>query len=116
VKAGIDPFAIFAPPVVTLIAIALGYSQAKRIRRGKPLSSFQRKLMFYFPLFFLGMGYAIMLQDHLAALFHWENAWIAVMVAWGALLAVVAWTRYRRNALSRSTAAQRDDPQAGSDV
>ena len=110
-KAGIDPFAIFAPPIVTVIVILLGYSQARRIRRGKPLSSFQRKLMFYFPLFVLGMGYAIMLQDHLAALLHWEKAWIAVMVAWGALLAGIAWARYRRNALSGSTATERDDPQ-----
>ena len=69
--------------------------------------------MVYMPAFVLGMGYAIMLQDHLAALFHWENAWIAVMVAWGALLAGIAWTRYRRNALSRPTATKRDDSLSG---
>jgi hypothetical protein len=83
VKTGIDPFAIFAPPILTLIAIVLGYSQSRRIRGGKPLSSIQRKLMFHMPAFVLGMTYAIMLQDHLAALFHWENAWIAVIVPWG---------------------------------
>jgi len=100
----IDPFAIFAPPILTLIAVALGYSQSRRIRGGKPLSSFQRKLMFYCPFFILGMGYAIMLQDHVAALFHWRNAWIAVIVVWGALLAAIAWMRHRRTALPRPPA------------
>ena len=115
-KTDIDPAAIFAPPILTLIVLVLGYVQSRIIRRGKPLSSIQRKLMFYMPAFVLGMTYTIMLQDHLAVLFHWENAWIAVMVTWGALLAAIAWTRYRRNALSRSTATQRDDSPAGSDV
>ena len=103
-KTDIDPFAIFAPPILTLVVLVLGYVHARIIRRGKPLSSIQRKMLFYATFFVLGMGYATMLQDHLAALFHWENAWVAVMVAWGALLAAIAWTRYRRNALSRPTA------------
>lgn len=99
---GLDPFAIFAPPILTLIVIVLGYLQSRMIRRGRPLSPLQRKLMFYMPTFVLGMGYAIMLQDQLAALFHWKNAWIAVMAAWGALLAAIAWTKYRANARTRA--------------
>jgi hypothetical protein len=100
-KTDIDPDAIFAPPILTLIAVALGYSQGRRIRGGKPLSSIQRKMLFYFAFFALGMTYAIMLHDQLAALFHWRSAWIAVMVAWGALLAAIAWMRYRSTALPR---------------
>jgi hypothetical protein len=67
VKTGIDPFAILAPPILTLIVIVLGYSQSRRIRGGKPLSSIQRKMLFYFAFFVLGMGYAIMLSlaEHL---------------------------------------------------
>ena len=94
-KTDIDPFAIFFPPILTLIVIALGYSQSRRIRGGKPLSSIQRKLMLYMPAFVLAMGYAMAFHEQLAALFHWEKAWLAVMVAWGALLAVIAWTRHR---------------------
>jgi hypothetical protein len=116
VKTDINPFAIFAPPILTLIGVALGYSQCRRIRGGKPLSSIQRKMVLYFAFLLLGMGYAIMLQDHLGALFHWENAWIAVMVAWGTLLAAIAWTRYRRNVLPQSKVSLRDDSPSGSDV
>jgi tryptophan-rich sensory protein len=116
VKTDIDPFAIFFPPILTLIVIALGYSQSRSIRGGKPLSSIQRKLMFYMPAFVLGMGYAMAFHEQLAALFRWENAWIAVMVVWGALLAAIAWMRYRCNALSRATATPRNDSPANGDV
>jgi uncharacterized membrane protein len=61
--------------------------------------------MFYGPVFTLGMCYAIMLQDHLAALFHWRNTWITVIVAWGTLLAAIAWMRYRSTALPRPPTA-----------
>jgi hypothetical protein len=86
----LDPFDLPLPPVVTLAVLVLGYVQSRIIRRGKPLSS-----LFYGPVFTLGMTYAMAFHGQLAALFHWENAWIAVMVAWGALLAAIAWTRYR---------------------
>jgi len=46
-------------------------------------------MLLYFAFFVPGMTYAIMLKDHLGSLFHWENAWIAVRLAWGALLAAV---------------------------
>ena len=59
--------------------------------------------MFYMPAFVLGMGYAVMFQDKLADLFHWEDAWIAVMIAWGALLGAIAWTRHRRSVRARTT-------------
>jgi hypothetical protein len=58
-------------------------------------------MLLYATVFVLGMGYAIMFQDHLAALFHWASAWIAMIVAWGALLAAIAWTKHRGGA-SRS--------------
>ena len=104
-KAPIDPFAIFAPPIITLVVLVLGYVQSWIIRRGQPLTSIQRKLLFYGTVFTLGMCYAIAFQDELAALFHWQSSWIAVMVAWGALLAAIAWMRHRRDALPRAPAA-----------
>lgn len=70
-------------------------------------------MLFYFAFFILGAAYAIMLEDYLAALFHWKNAWIAVMVAWGALLAAIAWKR-RRGGASRQYEPGR--PAAGDDV
>jgi glucan phosphoethanolaminetransferase (alkaline phosphatase superfamily) len=103
-KMDIDPSAIFAPPILTFICVVLGYLHGRIIRRGKPLSSIQSKMLFYFAFLVLGMLYAIMLHDQLAALFHWRNAWIAVMVAWGALLVAIAWIRYRRVALPRPSA------------
>jgi len=104
-KTDIDPYAIFAPPILTLIGVALGYSQCRRIRGGKPLSSIQRKMMFYFAFFALGMTYTMAFHDQLAALFRWKNAWIAVIVAWGALLVAIAWMKHRRTALPRTPAA-----------
>jgi hypothetical protein len=47
VKTVVDPFAIFAPPILTLIGIGLGYLQCRMIQRGKPLSSIQRKMLFF---------------------------------------------------------------------
>lgn len=98
--ADIDPFAIFAHPILTLIGIVLGYVHCRLIRGSKLLSPIQRKMLFYFAFSVLGMTYAMAFHNQLAVLFHWENAWIAVMVAWGTLLAVIAWTKHRRNALS----------------
>ena len=72
-KTEIDPFAIFAPPIITLAVLVLGYVQSRIIRRGRPLSSIQRKLMFYGPVFTLGMTYAIAFNDQLTALFRWEK-------------------------------------------
>jgi hypothetical protein len=104
-KAAIDPFAIFAPPILTLIVVVLGYLWGRAVRRGKPLSSTQRAMLTYSAVLVLGLTYAEMLEDELAAIFHWKNAWIAVMVAWGALLAAIAWMRYRSAALPRPPAA-----------
>ena len=95
--AGLDSFDLLAPPILTLIGTVLGYLWCRTVRRGQPLSPIQRNMLFYFAVFVLGMGYAIMLQDRLAILFHWESAWIAVMMAWGVLLAVIAWARHRSN-------------------
>lgn len=91
----LDPFDLLAPLVITLAVLVLGYVQFRIIRRGQALSSIQRKLLFYGTVFTLGMCYAIMLQDQIGSLLHWRNAWIAVMVAWGMLLAAIAWIRHR---------------------
>jgi hypothetical protein len=92
----LDPFALFGPPIVTLVVLVLGYVRSREIRGGRPLSSFQRKLLFYAPVFCLGMGSSIAFQDELGTFFHWGNAWIAAIILWAALLAAVAWLRYRK--------------------
>jgi len=94
-----------APPILTLISVILGYLWGRTVRRGKPLSSIQKTMLFYFGLLMLGLTYAIILQVQLAILFHWKNAWVAVMVAWGALLATIAWAKHRG---TRSLAPPKD--------
>jgi hypothetical protein len=92
----LDPFALFGPPILALVVLVLGYVRCREIRGGRPLSSFQRKLLFYAPISCLGMGYSIMFQDELAVFFHWRDAWIAAMILWGAVTAAVAWLRHRK--------------------
>lgn len=41
----------------------------------------------------LGAGYPTLLHYQIAVVLHSENAWIAIVVAWGLLLGWVAWVR-----------------------
>jgi hypothetical protein len=91
---------IFAPPVLTLTFGGICYLWARAVRRGRPLTQLQRKMIFYATAFAIGMTYAILFQDTLGALVHWKNAWIATLVLWFFLLAIVAWLRNRTNQAS----------------
>jgi hypothetical protein len=90
-------FDLLVPPVLTLIGSVLGYLWCRTVRRGKPVSSIQRNMLFYFAVFILGMTYAMALHGQIAALLHWQNAWVAAILVWSALLSAIAWIRYRRD-------------------
>jgi hypothetical protein len=84
-------FNILAPPVLSLVFSGICYLWARTTRRGKPLTSLQRRMVFYATIFALGMVYLILFQDNLAAFLRWKEAWIAGIVLWGVLVAIVAW-------------------------
>jgi hypothetical protein len=92
----LDAIDWLAPPVLALIVTVMGYLWGRTVRRGQGLSSIQWKMLTYSGVLMLGLGYAIILQDQLAALFHWRSAWIAVIIAWGILLATFGWFRHRK--------------------
>jgi hypothetical protein len=48
-------------------------------------------MVFYATIFALGMVYLILFQDNLGAFLRWKEAWIAGIVLWGVLVAIVAW-------------------------
>ena len=95
-QANIDWTAVAAIPVLVLILLVVIYLWSRGVRRGKPLLPIQKSMILYACLFSLGMGYAIVFKDELAALFGWKSAWIIAAILWGTLLALVAWHRHRR--------------------
>lgn len=90
-----DVVKIFAPPILTLMFFGICYLWARATRRGKPLTHLQRGMVLYATVFAFGMTYVILFQDNLSAFFHWKEAWIATIVLWGIVLAIVAWWRER---------------------
>lgn len=89
----LDPFDIFAPGILALIFLALGWISSRSIAGGGPLSSQMRKGLFYGFFFVLGMGYSMAV----VAMFGWPRPlWIVFTVAWALLLASIAWGRYRQ--------------------
>jgi branched-subunit amino acid ABC-type transport system permease component len=92
-----DAIDVVAPSVVTLIAVVLAYSWSRRVRGGGPLTSFQKRLMWYGSAFVFGMTYTVMFHNQLSRLVHWKQAWIAIVIAWGFSLTLIAWYQYRRH-------------------
>jgi hypothetical protein len=92
----IDWTAIGAIPVLTLILLCVIYLWSRGVRRGKPLLPVQKNMILYAVLFSLGLGYAIVFKDQIAALVRWQSAWVAVVILWGIALALVALHRHRR--------------------
>jgi len=86
-------------------AVSLGTT-----RRGKPLTRLRRGMILYSTAFVFGAAYAILFQDSLGAFLHWREAWIAAIILWGILLAIVAW---RRNYAHRSSDASADGITSG---
>jgi len=92
-----DAIDVFAPSVVTLIAVVFAYFWSRGVRGGKPLTSFQKRLMWYGSAFVFGMTYTVMFHSQLSSLVHWKQAWIAIVIAWGLSLTSIAWYQHRRH-------------------
>ena len=92
----IDPIKMLFPPVLSLIVLALSYAWSRAVRRGKPLTPFMKKLLWYAPIFCLGMLYAMAWHEELEGIFGSENAWITTTVVWGLLLVFIAWFQHRK--------------------
>jgi hypothetical protein len=84
---------VFAPPLVALVVLLLGWSATRAINGGRPLTSIQRNMGWFVPLFILGCGYSMMI----VGAFHWPHwTWIPPSAAWAAVLGLVAWRRHRQ--------------------
>jgi hypothetical protein len=86
---------LFSPPILTAMFVGICYLWARSVRRGKPVTQLQRAMILYATVFVFGAAYVILFQNRIAAFIHWENAWIAALMVWGAFLALIAWRRYR---------------------
>jgi hypothetical protein len=86
---------VFAP-ILTIIFGLICYWRLNVLRRGRPLTSFMRVLLVCLCLFALGMTYAILFQDGLAALLHWKEAWLAAILGLAAVLTLFAWRKIVR--------------------
>jgi hypothetical protein len=92
----IDFTDILAPPVLTLIALIFCYLWAKGVRRGQPLTVFQKRLILYATIFMLGMSYTIIFHDQIGAALHLTQAWTGIVVAWAVLLVLIARRNYHK--------------------
>jgi hypothetical protein len=96
----IDWFDLLIPVPVTAVFVMLSWSVCRGINRGGALSSLQKSLLGYTSLFILGSAYSMGI---VGALRLSKSSWIAPTIAWGLLLAFIAWQRHRgrpRNPLS----------------
>ena len=73
------------------------YGYARAIRRGQPLTLVQKRMIRYTCAFCFGMGYTMVFKDQLKNALGWGDAWVAVTVIWGLILATSAWLRHRRH-------------------
>lgn len=89
----IDPVDLLGPPVIALVFLLLSWSAGRSIRRGQPLTSGMRKVLFYGFLFVLGTLYSIAFDAMLGSK---RPLWIALTAAWALLLAIVAWRRSKK--------------------
>ena len=93
-----DPFGQLLFPLLAGAFVAImGAFQGRLIRRGKPFTPGMKIAVIYGSLFTTGMCYAMAWDDKLASAFgsSRENLWIPLSIAWGILLAYVAWRRYK---------------------
>jgi vacuolar-type H+-ATPase subunit I/STV1 len=78
---------------LALIFLALSWSFARAVSGGRRLNPFKRKVLLYSFVFVLGEAYIMVFASHM----HWLKELLFPMIgAWGAMLALVAWWRCRR--------------------
>ena len=90
---------LLGPPIMALVYFGLCLGWARSVRRGRPLTPFQRLMLTYSVLVMLGLGYAMAFGGPLGAVLHMspKRAWIPVSIAWALALAGIAWWRHKQN-------------------
>ena len=90
---------LLGPPIMTLVYFGLCLGWARSVRRGRPLTPFQRLMLTYSVLVMLGLGYSMAFGDPLGAVLHMspKRAWIPVSIAWALALGAFAWWRHKKN-------------------
>jgi hypothetical protein len=79
--------------VLLFVVMAWGYTRMG-VNWGRPLSSFQRKLLGYSSAFVLAMSYTMVVGP---LLLHWPRwAWFTLIAVWGVLILYIAWRRSQR--------------------
>lgn len=95
-----DPFGqLLLPLLVGVIVAIMSALWGRIVRAGKPFTPGMKILLICVPLWVVGAGYAMAWDDKLASAFgsSRENLWIPLSIAWGAILAYIAWRKYKRN-------------------
>jgi len=87
----IDVQGLLLIPVLTGVFALVCYIYARLVRRGKKVTSTQKKMITYASLFCLGMGFAMILNPQLQDIVHWNHAWIAATLLWVAFLSSAGW-------------------------
>ena len=83
----------FVATGLAMIFLLLTWLWGRATSAGKPLNQFKSRLLVFSLLFALGMGYIMALFANV----RWPRALLFPSIAcWGALLGLVAWSRYRR--------------------
>jgi hypothetical protein len=78
---------------VSLIFLAISWSFTRAVNSGRPFSPLQKRMLLYSFVFVLGMSYLMLLVSDM----RWPTNLIFPMIgAWGGLVALAAWWRYRR--------------------
>ncbi len=82
--------------VVTGVALGfllVSWVYGRVLSAGRPLNAFKRIILVYGFMFVLGTGYLMLIVADL----HWPKELLFPMIGvWGAVVALVAWWRYRR--------------------
>ncbi len=89
----IDLLDILVPPGGALIAIFFSWATMRAIQAGRPLTYFQKDLLFYGFFFLAGAAYFMLVEVTLSLP---QQTWVLLSLAWGALLGRIAWQRYQR--------------------
>lgn len=108
-----DPFGqLLFPPLGGLIWLFLSWSWCKTVRAGKPLTGTQKRILGYGFLLVVGVVYLLAWNSQLASAigFPGRLVWIPLSVAWGVLLALFVWQKYRQEQASSGAPAKFDLP------
>jgi len=90
-----DPADFLVAFLLSLLFLGLSWGWGRAVRHGEPLTRVQRLMLLYSYLLALGMSECMAGHKYLANWFHWERAWIATLIAWTLVIAVIAWFRHR---------------------